>query len=386
MPIPDSKIKFSILIGFRNRNISRVTRCIESFAAQTFKNFELIFVDYGSDPEIASSVKKFLSDYPFVKYIYNDTRGWFWNRAHALNTGLVNSVGTYIIASDIDMIHAPNFVEALDQIVQPATLYHYRCYYLPEKFDYSTVPLNAGEKCSFPVSSEKAQGLLVVEREACERVGGWNENFKIYGGEDNEMSQRLLEDGLQVQWLPLNRFTTYHQWHPSHKKSIEVLPYKWKQKMGKLASSTDPQAQQRVPIGHLYTTAQRHSFGKGDPMTHYELTTYFSEQIFSFLEAYLNSESGSCFMLSCCYHEQLYNFQKREPLNWPLRFINFVLKRFSIQIGLQLRYLPETSSPDLFHARDAVFYLLEYLMTVDAVKDYRLTFNTQKLVLMLLRK
>lgn len=382
-----SAIKFSVVIGFRNRDIVRVTRCIESFAAQTLQNFELIFVDYGSDPEIASSVKKFLNNYSFIKYIYNDTRGWFWNRAHALNTGLVNSAGTYIISSDIDMIHAPNFMEALDRTVEPRTLYHYRCYYLPENF-HDSILLNAGDNLDLPVSSEEAQGLLVVERAACQQVNGWNEKFKIYGGEDNDMSRRLVNSGLHIHWLPPDTFVTYHQWHPSHKKSIEILPHKWKQRMGSYVTLPNKSSHQEgMLIGKIYTPAERHSFKDENPCAQYELTAFFSEQIFSFLEAYMASESGSAFLLFCHYNNDLYNFQKRdEPLNNLLKLINFVLKKARLRLGLQLRYLAEPFSPDIFHARDAVFYLLEHLMTVGAVRDYQFVFNEEKLELTVIRR
>ena len=382
-------IKFSILIGFRNREIDRVSRCIESFAQQSIQNFELIFIDYGSDLDVADAVQQLLSNYSFVKYIYTDTRGWFWNRAHALNTGLVNSKGKYIISSDIDMIHAPNFIEQLDKIVEPDVLYHYRCYYLPENYKYDHRNLNGKAQADYPVSSKNARGLLVIDKATCLRIDGWNEKFKIYGGEDNDISQKLLNAGLQLQWLPINKFTTYHQWHPTHKKNIEVLPYKWKKKiMDYLVPTNHKNTDTLTSIGKIYTTQERYSFIIDNKhCIQYELDDHFGEQIFSFLEKFSAVEPGTPFKLYCHYSSAFYKFQKqRETPSIFIKAINFILKKCKISTGLQLTYLPDSRSLDIFHMRDTTFYLLEYLMAIDYVKDYQFTFEPEKLELIIIRQ
>lgn len=384
-----TNVKFSILIGFRNRELSRVARCIESFAQQSVQNFELIFVDYGSDPEVAASVRKLLSGYSFVYYIYNDTRGWFWNRAHALNTGLVRSNGDYIVSSDIDMIHASDFIERLDKIVKPGVLYHYRCYYLPKKFNYEKIKLDINIQSKYPISSENARGLLVIEKAICLQINGWNETFKIYGGEDNDISQRLVDCGVSTQWLSIGDVTTYHQWHPSHKKEAKVLPYQWRKRITEQLLSYDPQKKrEQLSIGRIFNYKERSALLLSDDQCqHFKLDTYFSEQVFRFLETLEKSISKSGFIISHSYDKRLYSFYTRSSfLKRLFKAVNFILGKLRIRVGIGLRYLPESEDIDVFHTRDALFYALEYLLSIDAVDDYQFVFNEKKVKLKVVKK
>ena len=128
-------MKISIIIGFRNRDIQRVKYALDSLAVQSLKDFELIFIDYGSDIPLAKQVEALFGEYDFVKYYYSDSRGRFWNRAHAVNTGFRFSAGEKIFISDIDIIYHPDFLKSIAAFNLENTFYTFSCYYLPEGFD-----------------------------------------------------------------------------------------------------------------------------------------------------------------------------------------------------------------------------------------------------------
>lgn len=70
--------EISIVIGFRNRELARVKNALDSLANQSLKDFELIFIDYGSDESIAQETRTVVGSYNFAKYYYSDKIG----RAH----------------------------------------------------------------------------------------------------------------------------------------------------------------------------------------------------------------------------------------------------------------------------------------------------------------
>ena len=174
-------------------------------------NFELLFVDYGSDESTSGAVKELLCNYPFVKYIYSDTRGRYWNRAHALNTGIKLASGNVIVTSDIDLIFPPFFIESVTKMSFENCFYTFKCYYLKEDAD----PVNvSGEDLN------KARinyvGLCVVLKEDILKVSGFDEYYMIWGGEDDDLYVRLENNGCKRQQLDVQQFPVFHQWHPNH--------------------------------------------------------------------------------------------------------------------------------------------------------------------------
>jgi hypothetical protein len=83
----------SIVIGFKDREISRVKNSLDSLSLQNSDiNFEVIFVDYGSEEECSNQLLLLMHNFSFVKYVKVNSRGWFWNRSHALNIGVTKKL------------------------------------------------------------------------------------------------------------------------------------------------------------------------------------------------------------------------------------------------------------------------------------------------------
>lgn len=221
-------MKFSIIVPYRNRELLRVKRCIDSLARQSCQDFEFCFVDFGSDSEFAKEMKSLCAKYDFVNYIYSETRGRFWNRSYALNTGIRHAQGEYIVTVDIDMIYSANFMEIITQKAQKNKLVHYQCYYLSQNFkSYETIgSLNLDSlKLSNP---EAAKGLFVVEKKILHSIQGFDQFYKIWGMEDMDMSMRLDYLGLEIEWLAPELSPVFHQWHPiSHEE--KRTPRDWQQ-------------------------------------------------------------------------------------------------------------------------------------------------------------
>ena len=199
---------FSILLGFRNRDYQRVKNSLDSLSRQKTQNFEVVFVDYGSGDQIGTEIKTLVKSYAFCRYIYTETRGRVWSRAHALNTGLRLAEGDYVIFSDIDLIFPANFTELLTQFLSDRTFLTHRCYYLPECFNVNS---NLNDKLEdVPVSYV---GLLLVSKGYALKIHGFDEFYQIWGAEDDDFIARLERAGLQRRVIDVNDIPVYHQWH-----------------------------------------------------------------------------------------------------------------------------------------------------------------------------
>lgn len=96
---------FSIIVTSYNKQ-EYVKSCIESVLGQTFKDFELIFVDDLSDDESVKIAENF-ADNRLKVYKNNTNLGVSYSR----NFGLQNSCGKYILFVDVDDRLEPQILE-----------------------------------------------------------------------------------------------------------------------------------------------------------------------------------------------------------------------------------------------------------------------------------
>src|ERR1051325_3697735 len=163
--------ELTLVYSFRNRALDRVKESIKSLVAQSYKNFEVIFIDYGSDTEIAAAAKKMLAEYPFVKYIFNNTLGMPWSRSHALNTGIRLAVTPYVMTMDTDILLSENYLEKFISKRGANKVIYSNVYLLPEGHPYY-----AGQKdfSGFKIQSGGA-GLGLYPAAKLMELGGYDE-------------------------------------------------------------------------------------------------------------------------------------------------------------------------------------------------------------------
>lgn len=218
----------SIVVGFKNREIERVKQFITTLKSQTNTNFELIFVDYGSDLELANKVEFYLQEIDFCTYVYHDSRGRSWSRSHALNIGGQLAKGNFLYFTDIDLLFHPNYIQHLNTIKQLDQHIYTRVYYLPEEFtsfdNLYTDNVYYYKQCE--ISHTSGKGILLCSKEVFCEIGGYDEYYCDWGIEDNDIYIRLVNSGYQENWTDNTIFPVYHAWHPPAENSIE-FPDKW---------------------------------------------------------------------------------------------------------------------------------------------------------------
>ena len=159
---------------------------------------EIIIVDWNSDTPVQYDLPFYLN----VKIVRVENQKYF-NQPQPLNLAL--SLTSYDTILKVDCDHVFNT---------------YKEYNFFEKYcidDYCFVCGEAQEKIDDTVKPyfTHLRGLLYVKKKFLEKVGGWNEKYgEYYGGEDDEIVNRLIKYGLEKKHISLD-YTLIHIPHSS---------------------------------------------------------------------------------------------------------------------------------------------------------------------------
>lgn len=217
-----NRIEITIIYGFRNREIERVRRSLNSLKEQSNHNFKVIFVDYGSEEKVSALVKQLVVQYNFCTYVYNETRGMPWNRAHALNTGIKMATSELVFTADIDLIFTENFVLRATKLAKANTVLFFPVVYLTKEIDFS----NISRYTDLKVSDQNARGLALLNLQDLKKIRGFDEFYCFWGHEDNDLELRLRLLGCESVFLDTERLL-YHQWHTPMRKTKQEIPKRW---------------------------------------------------------------------------------------------------------------------------------------------------------------
>ena len=199
----------SIIFGYRDRETARLQRCLESLSRQSHKDFEVIFIDYGSDHSYQKKAKAVVTKYDFCRYIYSETQGRPWSRSHSLNIGMKLSEREYVFTCDIDMLFPSNLMEKLAEKLDQNSFWHVYTNYLEPNFsDWDNI-----DKYPLKTVNYGGRGILVIPRKVVFEIQGYDEHYYHWGCEDNDLHHRLKLSGLEYRVEAENIFL-HHQWHP----------------------------------------------------------------------------------------------------------------------------------------------------------------------------
>lgn len=188
---------FSIIVPIYNRP-DEARELLESLAAQTDRDFELVLVEDGSTRPCAAEVEAFRSRLT-IHYIVKPNTG----RSDSRNVGMRASHGAYLIFFDSDCIIPPDYFATVRRYLatEPAD-----CFGGPDREHPSFTPTQKAisyAMTSFWTTGGIRGGRTNLEkfkprtfnmgfsREVYERVGG----FKDMYGEDIDLSLRIHQAG-----------------------------------------------------------------------------------------------------------------------------------------------------------------------------------------------
>jgi glycosyltransferase involved in cell wall biosynthesis len=136
-------VKISVLMAIYNTDFSLTKRAIDSVLHQDFQDFELIIIDDGSKGNDRVNLLAYVEKHEDkIVYIRHKNSG----QAHAINRGVLNSVGEFITILDSDDEYKTHHLSSCLQEMEHADLIcstaetvvnSIEDYYVPDKNDLS---------------------------------------------------------------------------------------------------------------------------------------------------------------------------------------------------------------------------------------------------------
>ncbi len=205
----------TIIYAYHNRDSRRVLLSLQSLQQQTNQGFEVVFVDYGSEPSYAQAVAEVVSTFDFASYHDVGHPGLLWNKSKALNYGIRQAKGDYVFIADVDILFHPDSVKLFHKIAAAEQGHLFNLAYLDENttkqldrsFYFETLQVK---------HTGSVNGMILVSRTALEQVHGLDEFFHFYGSEDVDLFQRLEHAGQEL--IHREELFFKHQWHPIYNK------------------------------------------------------------------------------------------------------------------------------------------------------------------------
>lgn len=375
--------EISVVFGYRNRDIARVKRCMDSLKNQTFSDFEVIFIDYGSDESFVRQVRPLIDRYAFAHYYYLYTAGYPWNRSHALNVGIRLSTSEYILIGDIDLIYSPESIAGLMALAAPGRIVFGSMFFLPRSFTawqrVFTLPLS-----KFKDSGDEPIGAIyLVHRPELESINGFDEYYCFWGVEDRDVDRRMRLIGALPVQLDKYRYPIYHQWHPivSNRKR-GFFPEKWWDTIN-IYFSLNRDNPVRNPNGWgRYTRIEDRPINTAQVV---ETFTYASfgrsyqkaveiDRIVTRLKALKENE---------CLEIELKKRRMGRISFYLVRYLNLAVRLCGCRLGID--YIENVEKEKYFYPSDIFYVIWQLIRTEGVVGDYSMTEQENRLTIRLMR-
>ena len=220
-------IDISVVISTYNQPIW-LQKVLWSFNQQTFKNFEVVIADDGSNNETKSLIEQMKQDvdYP-IQHVWHEDNGF--QKTIILNKATVAAKGVYLVFTDGDCIARKDFLEqhanfrkqghflsggyfklpmSISELITKQDIEHQSC------FDIHWLK-QQGLKSSFKNNKITARGFKsnllnrLTPTKATwngHNASGWKDDILAvngfdermqYGGEDRELGERLINNGIK---------------------------------------------------------------------------------------------------------------------------------------------------------------------------------------------
>ena len=202
----------SFVIGHRGLDrLPHLLVTLESIAGQKGASIECLVVEQDSQSRIGSVLPS------WVRWIHTPppTANMPYCRSWAFNIGARHARGRVLVLHDNDMLVPADYaVRVLEHVSDGFEVVNLKrfIFYLTERHTESVLSGEGGLTDQAPlaiVQNLEGGGSVAITRAAYERIGGFDESFVGWGGEDNEFWERAQT--LRV-W-PYAYLPIVHLWH-----------------------------------------------------------------------------------------------------------------------------------------------------------------------------
>lgn len=216
----DSAIEVTFIIGHRGmQRLPHLLLTLQSVAVQANVSFECIVVEQSATPEIKDHLPS------WVRYIHTPlpSADMPYCRAWAFNVGARLAQGELLVLHDNDMLaprdYASQHLARIGKRYEVVNLKRF-IFFLSQGHSERLVSKNELVLDEAPESimqNAEGGGSLAITRDAYFAVGGFDESFVGWGGEDNEFWERAQTRRV---W-PYGYLPLLHLWHPAQPGKLE---------------------------------------------------------------------------------------------------------------------------------------------------------------------
>lgn len=218
---------YSIIIPVYNRP-KEIEEILQSLEEQTFKNFEILIIEDGSNLKCEDICKKFEKKLT-IRYFYKPNSGQGFSR----NFGFERAKGDYFIQFDSDAIIPPTYFEEVEKAL---AIHQWDAFGGPDAaasnftsiqkaVNYSMTSVFTtggirGKKNNMGGQFHPRSFNFGISRKVYEKVGGY---IITRMGEDIEFSIRIIENGFKVGLIP--EAFIYHKRRTDFKQFFKQLHF-----------------------------------------------------------------------------------------------------------------------------------------------------------------
>ena len=214
---PCTSPEFSFIIGHRgNDKVRNLNLVLDSIAGQINNSVECIVIEQSAVAELENQLPKWVRYY-HQKVAESD----LYNRSSAFNFGVDKANADNLILHDNDLLVPACYTAAHLKLLSIGyDLVNLKRYIfgLSEEDSNQILPgkrISQSLTPSYVLQNAKGGGSLTIKRSAYERIGGFDDRFQGWGGEDNELWQRAQILNI----YPFANLPLIHLWHkPQHDK------------------------------------------------------------------------------------------------------------------------------------------------------------------------
>lgn len=232
----------SIIITFYER-FGHLKSCLDTLTYSSRDFDEVIIADDGSSEETVAMVKEAIPRYDFdIHHAWQPKDGF---RAAAVrNNGIRHARGEYLIFLDCDFLVLPGAIRRHVEMARPKQFVAGLCKYTNEVQADNILQSGVSRKLiediyrilpEKPIRREHRRfvrygilyrlGLVGIRKQKCssffsihrkdlEAINGYDENFVGWGGEDEDLTLRMIKAGFRGKSvIPTARLL--HLWHPN---------------------------------------------------------------------------------------------------------------------------------------------------------------------------
>lgn len=231
----------SVIISYYKR-ISHLQYCLNTLAFNRSDFSEVLITDDGSDEATVQQIRQITGKYPFpIRHVWQPKDGF--RLAASRNNGIRAAQGDYLIFIDCDFALLPGAIKAHTDAAKPGRFVGGLCKYLPEQETSEAfqkeptrelLELYYNKLPERPIKREhhrfirynllsrlhlanprkaRCSSHFSIYKKDIEFINGYDENFRGWGGEDEDLAIRLIKAGFHG-YSVIPRARVLHMWHP----------------------------------------------------------------------------------------------------------------------------------------------------------------------------